>query len=203
MNCNKVIRVALGLSALLALGALALVFGRLRTPSVDEREVAYAEKNVRILFSSAQNTFIHRNGSRMAASIEELGAGFRVGEHGALIHENIWEARFRESGRPEGEVAERACARPYRYAVLPVKGLSDEKGDARTTCVVALPVRGGYPALLMVAGPVVDDPQDFLKAWPVLRVESEGARAAIRDAVERRRAFDRELGNLLKEGMKE
>ena len=50
----------------------------------DEAEITYAEKNMRILFSSAQNTFIHRNGERMATSIDELGPGFGIGKHGAL-----------------------------------------------------------------------------------------------------------------------
>ena len=158
--------------------------------SADADEIAQAEKNMRRIFSSAQNTFIHRNGARMAGSIEELGAGFRVGEHGALIYEDIWEARYRADGQmPAG---------PYRYAVLPVSGLSSEQDDARTTCIVAVPTREGRPALLMLAGPVVNDPQDFLKAWPIRRIEAADARARIEGAVKRGRAFGPDMVDLCK-----
>ena len=155
----------------------------------DEAEITYAEKNMRILFSSAQNTFIHRNGERMATSIDELGPGFGIGKHGALIYENIWVARVGADTQQTGELVVSMLRRPYRYAVLPVTGLSTRQEDARTTCVVALPVKENYPMLVMVAGPVVNDPQDFLKPWRIVRIKNSALVAQVENAIKDGQAF--------------
>lgn len=106
------------------------------TTRIEETSVAYAKRNLENLFKSAQQSFIHRNGKRMAASIEELGENFTIGSNGTIIYREIWFARY---GRPESDIPpkaqqeeweRKALADPYRYAVLPVRDLESPELDA-------------------------------------------------------------------------
>ena len=174
---------------------------------IAEREIVRAETNLVKIFSSAQRTFIHRNQSRMATSLEELGDGFSIGASGTIIHRNIWYARF---GRPDVDIPPRekqeewerdALADPYRYVVMPVRDLSSPEADARTSVAVALPVDDtAVPVLVQVAGPVRRDPDDFLREWPTLRLYNHEAcrlvRIAIRDGEAYTKRFHDRLNSL-------
>ena len=158
--------------------------------SIDDEQIAYATTNMFHLFRDAQYDYIHRRGGKMASSVTELGNGFSSGSFGSLIHEEIWLARF---DRPEEEYVPEAkqsqlerniLARPYRYAILPVQGCNTPALDARTTCVLAVPVaKNDSPLLVLFAGPIRSDPGDFYKSYPVHKVSDETARNAFRDAV--------------------
>jgi hypothetical protein len=174
------------------------------TSGIDEVSIAYAERNLANLFKSAQQTFIHRNGKRMAESIEELGENFSVGSGGTIIYREIWYARY---GRPETDIPEvskqedwekKALADPYRYAVLPVRNLETPQLDARTSVLVALPVaETDLPALLVVAGPVRSDPADFLREWPVRRIITKEGSKMLRDRVKAGSAYDKVFADKL------
>lgn len=147
----------------------------------------FAEEKTRLLFNSAQNTFIHRNGKRFAGSIEELEPGFEVETFGALIHEDIWCMRV---GAPDTEVESavrdnpsvaKAMKVPYRFAIKPVRGVRAPEQDARTTCIIALPTQDFLgPAMVMVAGPIRRDPQDFMLGWPLERVNGRARISELR-----------------------
>ena len=150
------------------------------------------------LFRDAQYDYIHRHGGKMANSVTELGNGFSIGSFGSLIHEEIWLARF---DRPEKEYVPEAqqsqlerniLARPYRYAILPVQGCNSAVLDARTTCILAVPVaKDDAPLLVLFAGPIRSDPGDFYKSYPVYKVLDEAARDAFRDAVAKGMSVDK------------
>ena len=171
---------------------------------IDTDAIANAEQNLANLFKSAQQTFIHRNQTRMAASIEELGENFSVGSNGTIIYREIWYARY---GRPESDIPEpskqedwerKALADPYRYAVLPVKDLESPKLDDRTSVLVAIPVaETSVPGLVMVAGPVRNDPADFLREWPIRRVTTAEGCRMIRKRVEAGQPYDKPFAEAL------
>lgn len=157
---------------------------------IDAEQIAYATTNMFHLFRDAQYDYIHRRGGKMAKSVTELGNGFSIGSFGSLIHEEIWLARF---DRPEEEYVPEAqqsqlerniLARPYRYAILPVQDCNSPALDARTTCILAVPVANDdSPLLVLFAGPIRVDPGDFYRAYPVYEVSDETAREAFRNAV--------------------
>ena len=171
---------------------------------IDEGAIANAGRNLGNLFKSAQQNFIHKNGKRMAASIEELGENFTIGSNGTIIYREIWYARY---GRPDSDIPEptkqedwekKALADPYRYAVLPVSGLETPELDARTSVLVALPVaETDSPALIVVAGPVRNDPADFLREWPVLRIVTQEGCRFLRELVDAGAAYDRTFADKL------
>lgn len=156
---------------------------------IDDEQIAYATTNMFHLFRDAQYDYIHRRGGKMANSVTELGNGFSIGSFGSLIHEEIWLARF---DRPEAEYVPDAqqsqlerniLARPYRYAILPVQDCNSPALDARTTCILAVPVANDdSPLLVLFAGPIRSDPGDFYKAYQIHKVYEEFAREAFRDA---------------------
>lgn len=164
---------------------------------IPETSVAYAARNLENLFKSAQQTFIHRNGKRMGASIEELGEHFTIGSNGTIIYREIWYARY---GRPESDITpvakqddweRKALADPYRYAVLPVHGFESLELDDRTSVLVAIPVSGkNVPGLLVVAGPVRNDPADFLRKWPVKRIVTPEGCQLLRDRIDAKKPYD-------------
>lgn len=179
---------------------LSVILRKLKIPYISKEdddtknEISRAERNVRALFASAQNTFIHRNGKKMARSIDELGAGFKVGQNGALIYEEIWIARFNAPKNDSLSENEKLyLSRPYRYAVLPVEGLLNAEQDARTTCVVALSKNDACPTLVMVAGPVVSDPGDFLKNWEILHIKDSESKKYVRKLVESSQSYSKEV----------
>lgn len=155
----------------------------------DAEQIAYATANMYHLFRDAQYDYIHRHGGKMANSVTELGNGFSIGSYGSLIYEEIWLARF---DRPEEEyipdtqqsqLERNILARPYRYAILPVQGCNSAALDARTTCILAIPVtKGDEPLLVLLAGPIRSDPGDFYRQYPVHKVSDEIARQEFRDA---------------------
>ena len=168
-----------------------------RVVEISADEQTYAKKTLRTLLSSAQNTYIHRNQTRMAGSIEELGDGFTMGSYGALIYEEIWAARM---GCPQKERERRleknpklraSLGRPYRYAILPVKGARSERLDNRTTCLIALPDDPSQiPGLVMIAGPIEKDPQDFSRDWNVISVGSTNDISKIRAWIRKKEFVD-------------
>lgn len=174
------------------------------TNRIDEGAIANAERSLENLFKSAQQTFIHRNQTRMAASIEELGENFSVGSNGTIIYREIWYARY---GRPESDIPEpskqedwerKALADPYRYAVLPVKDLESPGLDDRTSVLVAIPVsETSVPGLVMVAGPVRNDPADFLREWPIRRITTAEGCRMIRKRVEAGQPYDKAFADAL------
>lgn len=165
---------------------------------IGEEEIAHASKNLFHLFRDAQYDFIHRHGGTMAKSVTELGDGFSIGSYGSLIHEEIWLARL---DRPESDIppaaqqskAERAIlSRPYRYAVLPVQNCNGPELDARTSCILAVPVDpDAEPTLVLFAGPVRSDPRDFYRSYPIRRVADASARKAFRDTALNGTPFDK------------
>ncbi len=175
-----------------------------RTEVIVEEEQNEAQKIMAKIFSSAQNSFAHKSNGIMACSIEELGDGFTIGKYGALIYEEIWAARIT---CPKEEADERAnnsvpvkkmLERPYRYGVMKVQGISSKMNDNLTTCIVAVPANDKVvPALVMLAGPVERDPQDFMKTWPVARVDDLDTVRKIREWVSSGKPFDMEKKKLL------
>lgn len=168
--------------------------------SAQDRESAQAK--MRKIFTSAQNSFIHRmrHDRRMASSIDELGDGFR--SNGALIYYDIWLARY---GRPSGEKCRdedleferKALASPYRYAVLPVNGLFGDK-DRFATCIIAIPSeKGGTPALVMLAGPVENDPGDFRRDWKIHEVKDMEKISFIRQRLVAHGCFDKQFNEMI------
>ena len=165
---------------------------------IAETSVAYAARNLENLFKSAQQTFIHRNGKRMGASIEELGEHFSIGSNGTIIYREIWYARY---GRPESDITpvpqqddweRNALADPYRYAVLPVRNLESPELDDRTSVLVAIPVSPtDIPGLLVVAGPVRNDPADFLRKWPIKRIVTPEGCSLLRERIDSEKPFDK------------
>lgn len=172
------------------------------TGEISGEAVAKAQSDIAKIVSSAQNSFIHRRNDnrRLATSIEELGNGFS--SNGALIYGDIWIARFGRNPQEDGDVdplmVKDALASPYRYAVLPVSGLFGEADDARTTCVLALPVsKKAKPLLAMVAGPIRRDPADFLKSWPTHEIRVPEAIDEIRAYAIGKKSVDRHFLELL------
>lgn len=165
---------------------------------IDAEQIAYATTNMFHLFRDAQYDYIHRRGGRMANSVTELGNGFSIGSFGSLIHEEIWLARF---DRPEDEYVPESqqsplerniLARPYRYAILPVQGCNSPALDARTTCILAVPVtKEEKPMLVLFAGPVRSDPADFYCPYPIHEVTDETACKAFQDALGKRVPVDK------------
>jgi len=154
---------------------------------IDAEQIAYATTNMFHLFRDAQYDYIHRRGGKMASSVTELGNGFSIGSFGTLIHEEIWLARF---DRPEEEYVPEAqqsqlerniLARPYRYAILPVRDCNSPALDARTTCILAIPVANEEtPLLVLFAGPLRVDHADFYRSYPIHAISDEAACKAFR-----------------------
>lgn len=175
------------------------VGGNVRLP---QHEIDYAKNNLRKLLSSAQDSFVHRQvGSyHMAASVDELGNGFNG--NGALIYNDIWIARygrdFSTDKHGDAECEKKILSRPYRYAILPVKGVLSEKEDALTTCIIAIPVAENQaPVLVMIAGPIRNDPFDFRKEWGILEVSDNAQMRAVRLQIESARAVDKSFMELV------
>ena len=189
--------VALAIAVAAVIGGGGYVVYKLYNPTpessqdrINAEQIAYATTNMFHLFRDAQYDYIHRRGGRMANSVTELGNGFSIGSFGSLIHEEIWLARF---DRPEEEYVPESqqsplerniLARPYRYAILPVQGCNSAALDARTTCILAVPVtKDEKPMLVLLAGPVRSDPADFYRTYPIHEVSDESAYKAFQDAV--------------------
>ena len=170
---------------------------------LEEKDIDQARKNIRRLLSSAQDSFVHRQSGahRMAVSIDELGDG--ATGTGALIYDDIWIARYRCSDLPDEQKSDvervkEVLSRPYRYAILPVRGVYGEREDALTTCIIALPVAENQaPLLVMVAGPIRRDPFDFRKEWEIKEMLDAASMRKIRSYVEASRAVDNDFITLI------
>ena len=189
--------IALAVAAVIGGGGYAVYEYIIKPPSpppsppsaIDAEQIAYATTNMFHLFRDAQYDYIHRHGGTMAKSVTELGDGFSIGSFGSLIHEEIWLARL---DRPEGECVPQSqqsqlerniLARPFRYAVLPVANCFGDALDARTTCILAVPVApDAEPMLVMLAGPIRSDPRDFYQSYPIHEVSDASSRKAFREA---------------------
>lgn len=204
MNKNR--SIAVGMLVMLVVAAVAAIGGcggvayrkyrqspRQPPPgSIAAGEIEYATTNMFHLFRDAQYDYIHRHGGTMAKSVTELGDGFSIGSFGSLIHKEIWWARLdrpADSYVPESQQSKQErdiLARPYRYAILPVRDCNSPALDARTTCVLAVPETFEYePLLVLLAGPIRSDPGDFYRTYPIHKVSDEAARKAFRDAAEK------------------
>lgn len=181
----------------LLMACVVLILGGSRGSEIGPEAIANAELNLENLFKSAQQNFIHRNG-KMAASIEELGENFTIDSNGTIIYRDIWYARY---GRPATDIPEeskqddwekKALSDPYRYAVLPVSGLATPTLDARTSVIVALPENeNAIPALILVAGPIRRDPEDFQRKWAIKRVVTNEGCRMLRKQIDARAAYDK------------
>lgn len=179
--------------AIVAVGVSVSIIGSQDTDRIGEEEQQKAKDTLSLIFTSAQNSFVHKSGGVMAGSLEELGDGFTIGSFGSLIYEDIWAASIKCKAEESTERAmgnalvRKRLESPYRYGILKVKGVASEKEDDLTTCIVAVPFPfDGHksPALVMLAGPIRNDPSDFMKAWPIVNVENISTIAMIRKWVE-------------------
>lgn len=169
---------------------------------ISAQEKENAQTKMRKIFTSAQNSFVHRmkHDRRMATSIDELGDGFR--SNGTLIYYDIWLSRYGrpdvEKCRDEDQEFEReALASPYRYAVIPVSGLFGDK-DRFATCIIAIPSKNeGTPALVMLAGPVENDPGDFRRDWKIHEVTDIEKISFIRQRLAEHGCCDKQFNEMI------
>lgn len=160
------------------------------------RGAAFAVEKMKLLFSSAQDSYFHRNGFKFAGSMKELGEGFSIGAMGTVIHRDIWFCRYPggDGQNPFSKIEKEAWKQGYRFAVLPIER-DDKKSAAAIIAIQRKPLEEAMkgsdifwksrnarrehdldliPMLIMPVGPIAKDPYDFsIRDWTIYAVESQ------------------------------